>query len=209
MININKLLVFTAFILLFTSISIRDSKAVSSQNKPAASPTGKVVQNQVKTQNQGEDQQLQVETREQEGTESAHINQNMSTVTQKVQELLQLKTTGGIGDQVRVVAREQNQSQVQLQQQVNKLNGKSALAKFFFGSDYKAINEIHKLLDQNRVRIQQLQQLQTQLTNTGDQTLIQAAIQAIEQQNTSLQDMLNSENKNFSLFGWLAKFLSR
>jgi len=64
-------------------------------------------------------------------------------------------------------------------------------------------------LEQNRLRIQELQQLQTQLKNTGDQTVIQNAIQALEQQNVSLQNRLDTENKTFSLFGWLVKSLTK
>jgi hypothetical protein len=210
-ISINKLIVTAGLILLFTVISVRDSQAVGSQNKP--------IQNQVKTQNLGDDQQLQVETREQEGTQSGRGEgletrsqtavQNMSTVAQKVQEMLQLKTTGGIGDQVRQIARDQNQAQTQIQEHLDKIESKGGLAKFFFGPDYKALSDAQKLLEQNRLRIQELQQLHTQLKNTGDQTVIQAAIQALEQQNVSLQNKLDTENKTFSLFGWLAKILTR
>lgn len=219
MININKSLVVAGLILLFTIASVRDSKAVGNQNKTSAAPTAKAVQNQVKTQNQGESQQLQVETQEQESTESGQGEgletrsqtavQNMGTVAQQVQEMLQLKTTGGIGGQVREIARDQDQAQTQIQEQLDKIESKGNVAKFFFGPDYKGISEAQKLLEQNRLRIQQLQQLQTQLENTGDQTLIESAIQALEQQNISLQNRLDVENKTFSLFGWLAKLLNR
>jgi len=150
-ISINKLIVTAGLILLFTVISVRDSQAVGSQNKPTVSPTTKVVQNQVKTQNQSEDQQLQVETQEQEGTQSGRGEgmeirsqtavQNMSIVAQKVQEMLQLKTTGGIGDQVRQIARDQNQAQTRIQEHLDKIESKGGVAKFFFGPDYKALSE--------------------------------------------------------------------
>jgi hypothetical protein len=200
-------------------MSVANSQAVGGQNKPAVSPTGKVIQNQVETQNQGNDQQLQVATQEQQGTESGrgenlqtrnqNALQNMSTVAQKVQEMLQLKTTGGIGDQVRQIARDQNQTQTQIQEHLTKIESKTGIAKFFFGPEYKEIGAVQKLLEQNRLRIQQLQELRTQLKITGDQTLIQSAIQALEQQNTSLQNKLDTENNTFSLFGWLVKLLAQ
>ncbi|OGD08683.1 hypothetical protein A2397_04695 [Candidatus Amesbacteria bacterium RIFOXYB1_FULL_44_23] len=215
----NKLLVFALLILLFSTASVRSSKAVGNPNQLSVSPTGKTIQNrnEVTTQNQGQDSKLQIETNESQMTRSASAEgaanrsqnavQNMSLVAQKVQEMLQIRTTGGIGDQVRQIARDQNQAQTQTQNQLQRIDSKGGVAKFFFGPDYGAIKELQGLTEQNRLRIQQLQQLQTQLANSGDQTLIQATIQALEQQNTSLQNRLNAENQTFSLFGWLAKFL--
>jgi hypothetical protein len=163
----------------------------------------------------GEEQNLQVSTSEQEGTDSGNgvglenkssiAVEHMSTVAQKVQELLQVRTIGGIGDQVRAIAQEQNQAQDRIQLQLDKVNAKGNLAKTLFGPDYKALIALEQQMEQNRLRIEQLQKLMLDVSNTGDKTAIQSTIDALIQENTSLQDIISLENGTRSLFGWLVK----
>jgi len=172
-------------------------------------------QNQVTTQNEGEDSELQIETAEKESTEEGRGEgllkrspvaiEHMSLVAQKVQELLQIKTTGGIGDQVREIAREQDMSQTQVQEQINKIDSKGQLAKSLFGPDYKALKSMNQIMEQNQLRIQALEELQNQLTNQADKTTIEETIQALIQQNTSLEEAIMLESQTKSLFGWLVK----
>ena len=164
-------------------------------------------QNQVKTQNQGEEQQIQTQTQEQEslGEEQGVGSQNMGVVAKQVQQLLQIRTTGGIGEQVRQVAQEQNQAQTQIREQLNKLESRGGILKSLLGPDYSAIKNLKLQLEQNQLRIQQLEQLQNQLSNQGDMTTIQETIQALIQENTSLQDRIAVEEQTKGLFGWLVK----
>lgn len=175
-------------------------------------------ENQVKTQNQGEDPQLQVNTREQEdlrddletGSQNRNQNavQNMSQVATQVQQLLQVRTTGGIGEQVRTIARAQNQAQTQIQEQLNKLDSKGKLAKLLTGADHGAVKNLKQQLEQNQLRIRQLEQLQNQLANEADVTAVQETIQALIQENISLQDRITTEEQTRSLFDWLFKLFS-
>lgn len=187
----------------------------------SASPTGNQVQNQnqVNTQNQGDDSQLQVNTQEQEslgdgqgeGLQNRNQNaiQNMSEVAKQVQQLLQVRTTGGIGEQVRQIAQEQNQAQTQIQEQLNKLGSKGKLAKLLTGTDYGAVKNLKQQLEQNRLRIRQLEQLQNQLSNQGDITMVQETIQALIQENTSLQERIIAEEQTKSLFGWFFRLFAK
>lgn len=191
------------------------------QNTPIASPIGTQVknQNQVSTRNMGEETNLQVSTSEEEGSKSgggvgltsknANAVEHMSIVAKTVQELLQIRTSGGIGDQVREVARDQNQAQIQIQDQIGNIESKGSFAKSLFGPDYKGLNALQQQIEQNQLRIQKLQTLMTQLTNQSDKTTIQAVIQAMTDQNTTLQDMVNVELQTKSLFGWLVKLFSK
>ncbi len=171
--------------------------------------------NQVMTQNEGEESGLQVETAEKEGTESGRGEgflkrspvalEHMSAVALKVQELLQLRTEGGIGDQVRQIARDQIQSQIQIQEQVDKVDSRGKLVKLLLGPDYKALKNINQLMEQNRQRIQLLQELQNQLVSQVDKINIEETIQALIQENTSLQEAISAEEKTKSLLGWFLK----
>ena len=224
--------IFLAFGLVLPIFAANDNEAgvqntntgtgqqVQQQIKTSPSPTGNQVQNQnqVKTQNQGEDSQLQIETQEREnleestdvGSQNRNQNavQNMSEVATQVQQLLRLRTTGGIGEQVRTIAQAQNQAQTQIQEQLTKLESKGKLARLLTGTDYGAVKNLKTQLEQNQLRIQQLTQLQNQLTNQGDMTAVQETIQALIQENTSLQDRITAEEQTRSLFGWLFKLFS-
>ena len=194
---------------------------VQQQVNESPSPTGNQVknQNQINAQNQGEDSQLQVNTQEEENlgdgqgeglqTRNQNAIESMSEVAKQVQLLLQTRTSDGIGEQVRLIAQEQNQAQEQIQEQVNKLNSKDKLARFLTGTDYGAIKSLTQQFKQNQLRIQQLEELQNQLSNQGDITKVQETIQALIQENTSLQELTAAEEKTFSLFGWLFKFFAR
>jgi len=184
-------------------------------------------QNQVQTQNQGEDQQLQVSTQEQESLQEGQDEENegqakgqpksvsprsetarehMSVVAQTVEELLTTQgAKGGLGQQVSVVAREQQQAQQEIEGELDKLEARRGWTKKLFGPDYKAIKNLNQQIERNRLRIRQLEQLQTQVANQADQTQIQEAVQALIEQNTAFEEQVQAEEQVGSLFGWLFK----
>jgi len=157
------------------------------------SPTGQQVQNrnQVNTQNQGEETRLQVATSEME-------------------QLMDMGMTNkSLEGQVQSVAREQAQAQTEIQSQLNKLESRSGITKKLFGPDYGAIKSLKQQMEQNRLRIQLLTDLQNQVTNQTDESQIQEAVLALTEQNTSLQEQIEAEESSTSLFGWLIKLLDR
>jgi len=199
-------------------ISVVDSTPSGTQNQN---------KNKIQVENQGEDDQIQTENQEEEGSDdesetstetaksknaklpnnrSQTAREHMSTVALKVEELLAARTTqGGIGEQIREVAREQNQAQEQIEGEVTQLENRNRFMSFFFGPDSNAMGNLNGLIEQNQVRITELQQLAQQVTNEGELTLIQETIQELEQQNTALQDYIDSLNSSFSIFGWFKK----
>lgn len=157
------------------------------------SPQGNQVQNQnqIVTQNQGEESKLQVATQ--------HMEQliDMGGVDEEV------------GQKIGAVAQQQVQAQSQIQNQLDKLESKSAFMKKLFGPDYKAIKALKQQMEQNQLRIQQLQQLQTEVVNQADETQLQEAVQALIEQNTALEKQVAAEEKVGSLFGWLVRLFSK
>jgi hypothetical protein len=217
--TINNILAFALGTILFSSIFAIESKAVNSRADVSPAPTGVEIKNSINSQNQGDEKQLQIETRDQQGTQSGQGDnletrnqtavQNMSIVAEKVQLLLQLKTTGGIGDQVRQIARDQEQAQTKIQEHLQKIDSKGVLAKLLLGPDYNSINRLEEQLGQNKLNVQELQQLQTQLTNKEDQKAVQEAIQALIRVNESLQARIDAENNTFNMFGWIFRLFAK
>ncbi len=184
-------------------------------------------QNQIQTQNQGEEQQLQVQNQEQQGVETEKgINSNSenagtqggkkdltqvrSSVAQQVQTLLDTQSAaGGIGEQVRQWAKAQQQSEINIQEHLNKIEGKTGIARFLFGPNYESLNSLKQEMEQNRVRVQQLEQLKLKLTDQEDITNVQEMITLLQQENTALQEKIALEESNGGLLGWLVKLFAK
>ena len=179
-------------------------------------------QNQVQTQNKGEEQQLQVQTQEKQGTETennangnAHgskkgLSETRSSVAQQIQELLGTQSAaGGIGDQVRQWAKTQQQSELKIQEHLAKIESKTGLARSLFGPNYGSLNALKQEVNQNRVRVQQLEKLKLELTNEGDITNVQEMIALLNQENTALQEKISLEEVDGGVFGWLAKLFAK
>lgn len=197
-------------------------------NEELQSDTGAKVENrnEVKTMNEGEDSQLQVQNEENEsfgemqGTpqgmpknespRSEAALGHMSVVAGKVEELLTLREDqGGIGAQVSEIARNQVQSQVQTELEISKIDARSGLLKTIIGPDYKSLKNMNMIIEQNRMRITQLEQLMNQLENEGDTIKVQETVQALTEQNTALQERVALEEQTGSLLGWLFRMLAR
>lgn len=136
---------------------------------------------------------------------SAEVN----NVTPKAQALLQLKTTSDISEQLRQVVNEQSQAQIQIQEEIQRIDSKNYLVTLMFGTNYEAIKNVKWLIAQNQLRIDRLGLLQTQLTNHWDISTVQEAIQALTQENKYLQDRISTEEQTKSIFGWLFKHFAQ
>jgi len=184
-------------------------------------------QNQIMTQNEGEDSELQVSNQEKEreqgeeneggvgeddemvqkgSTRSATAREHMSEVATRVELLFSERIEKeGIGEEVRLVAQEQQRAQEEIRVELGKIESRGKLTKSLLGPDYKALENMRKQLEQNQMRIQQLEELKNQLTNEGEVVAVEETIQALVEQNTSLEDRLLLEEQTKSLLGWLMK----
>jgi len=191
--------------------------------------TGNEVQQQQQNTNQGEDSQIQVQNQEQvqnkEGTGSQVQNQNQeqtqtqsgqinteqhrNTVSNFVQSLNDIADgEAGIGQQVRSIAQQQNQSVSTAIQAMEKVQARSKVKTFFFGTDYKNLGTLRSEMVQTRNRLEQLNGLMENVQNEGDQTELQNQIQTLEQEQTKIESFIKAQEGRFSLFGWLVKLFN-
>src|SRR4030042_1363447 len=193
------------------------------------SGTGSQIQQQTQTANQGEDNQVQVqnsdqaqgETSNQAQSQNQNQEQNTSTAGQQgqitseqhrsvvagfVQSLLQVADReGGIGEQVRTIAQQQNQSASTTIQAMEKVQTRSRVKTFFFGSDYKNLGSLRSEMVQTENRLEQLNVVMENVQNEGDKTEIQSQIQTLEQEQIKIENFIKAQEGKFSLFGWLVK----
>ncbi len=219
-------------ILLISTLVIVSAFAVSvyavGQNSEAG--TDNQNQQQMQTANQGEDSQIQVQNNEQSQSGNGAVNQSQnqnqeqnqekqgqinaeqhrSTVARFVQNLLQVANReGGIGEQVRTIAQQQNQSADTTVQAMEKVQIRSKVKTFFFGSDYKNLGTLRSEMVQTRNRLEKLNKLMENIQNEEDKTELQSQIQILKQEQTRIESFMKADESKFSLFGWFIKLFNR
>lgn len=171
--------------------------------------------------NQGENTQIQTQEQNTVQTQDSGVNkankgnsanpsgQTKSPVANAVQTMLQIaERNSGIGQQVKIIAQNQNQNQAKLEQNVEKIKSRGIFAKFFVGADYGEIKDAQKTLEQNKEQIRQLNQIRTQLSNEGDQQQLMEQIKVLRDANQGIENSISDAQGGFSLFGWLSKMVS-
>ena len=174
---------------------------------------GNETDNQVQNQNQERNtstvgQQNQEQNQEQKGQINAE--QHRSTVADFVRSLLQVADKEeGIGEQVRIIAQQQNQSASTTIQATEKVQTRSKIKAFFFGSDYKNLGTLKSEMVQTKTRLEQLNRLTENAQNEGDKTELQNQIQTLEQEQTRIESFVKDQEGKFSLFGWFVKLFNK
>lgn len=136
-------------------------------------------------------------------------DERKSTVAKAVQEILATADSmeGGIGQQVRLVAQEQNQAEERIAESLNKVDGRSKGIKFLLGPDWKELKGAKSEINENSVRIAKLKRIASDVEDEEARAAIEAQIRVLEIQNQTLEENLNDATKGFSLLGWLFKIV--
>ena len=138
------------------------------------------------------------------------VGQVRSRVANTVQEMLQVaERNEGMGSQIRIIAQNQNQNQERIESGIEKVQNRNSLTKFFVGPDYKEINKVQEIVEQNSQQIEQLIQIKDQFIDSDDQQQLIEQIQSLKQANLQVEDSIQGLQKGFSLFGWLFKLISK
>lgn len=133
--------------------------------------------------------------------------EHRSAVATFVQSLLNVadREQGGIGEQVRVVVNEQNDSKDSVADKIDKIKNRSGLKTFFFGTDYKNIGQLRSEMVTVGNQIEQLKALLDRTTNADDKATFQEQIKALTQEQQKINDFLKANESKFSLLGWFVK----
>lgn len=133
-----------------------------------------------------------------------------SAVANAVQEMLQVaERVGGIGEQVREVAKNQIKTHEELELELESLESRRGLVKFLIGPKYSQIKVAQELLEQNREQIQKLGEIKAQIKTANDQKVLDEQIQLLENANIEIENSIEISRKGFSLLGWMMKIFSK
>ncbi len=136
--------------------------------------------------------------------------EHRSTVAEFVKKLLEVadRNKGGIGEQVRVIAREQEDAQTTTVKAIEEIEGRNWLKTFLIGTDYKNLGMIRSEMVKTQSRIDKLNRLlETMTTSTGSVTTTEQ-IRLLMEAQTKLNNFLKANESRFSLFGWFVKLFN-
>ncbi len=161
---------------------------------------------QLREMEQNEEQKMNQEMSSMSSGEQK-VYQNQNAVRLAVHNLLSMENmTGGIGPQVSAIAREFNNSVQNTIRAEEKIQTRSRISKFFFGGDSEAADEIEAEVTQNQIRLQELNQLYGQCNCSSEvKAMLNEQIQSMEQEQTRLQELTQTEKESKGLFGRFRK----
>lgn len=148
------------------------------------------------------------EKKENKGQFNAELHR--SAVATFVQSLLAVADReGGIGQEVKVIAEQQNETKDRASDLINAVENRNKVKTFFIGTSYKNLGELRSQMVQTRNQIDQLKRLADKAENEGDKTELQSQIQVLEQEQTNINNFITSNESKFSLFGWAVKLFRK
>ncbi len=135
--------------------------------------------------------------------------QRRSQVANAVSEMLKVADrNAGIGEQVRVMAQNQENNQEKIEAKLEKIQNRNKLVRFIFGPDNQEIKNARKLLQDNKDELTRLENVRSQLINVVDQEQVQEQIEKIKEASNQIEQDLNKSERVFSLFGWVRNIFS-
>jgi hypothetical protein len=136
--------------------------------------------------------------------------QRRSKVANAVQKMLKVaERNGKVGQKIEIIARTQAQNQSKIENQMEQIQNRGKLKKFFFGPDYKKISSVEEKIANHDEKIAELKALALELIDLDDLTILENQITVMEQVKSELVAETLVERKGFSLFGWLNKMFSK
>ncbi len=112
---------------------------------------------------------------------------------------------GGIGAEVRAIAKAQNDSASTTANAMAKVDEKGAVATFLFGSDYKNLGVIRSELATTSNGIARLKAVLDKTVNAEDRAELSAQIQVLEAEHAKVDAYVTAHEDSFSVFGWFVK----
>jgi len=131
----------------------------------------------------------------------------VSTFAQKILDVAD--RDGGIGEDVKSVAIDQNESKDKVADAIDKIKNRNTLKTFLIGTDYKNIGELRSEIAKTDNQINQLNNLLEKATTEENKTALQAQITALEQEQQKIENFVKTNESKFSLFGWFVKLFNQ
>lgn len=123
--------------------------------------------------------------------------------------LLAADRDGGIGEEVRIVARLQEKSASSTEEAILKVKSREGIRTFLIGSDYKNLGRIRAELATTTANIAKLERLMNEAQTVEAKAELEAQIKALEDSQAKVKAFVEARENTFSVFGWAAKLFVR
>jgi len=172
------------------------------QNQTVSTVTPAKNQNQIQTQNRGQEKKLQVTNQE--------VEESVEKVSTQVQELIDtVGAKGGIGQQVKEIAKNQEKNQEKIKSAYYELKNRGQLVRLFVGSDKKVTQALELMTAENKLIIEKLITLKDQTVNEVDKTQLQDTLGILLTQNSLLEEKIAKEKQANGLLGWFTRLFTQ
>jgi hypothetical protein len=199
-----------------TALAVVEPKNVVTQNTDVnleattnVLPAAKVnvtTSTSAKTQNERANTASQANEQRKNDDRSSMGDSHRSTVATFVQSMLEVSDRErGIGAQVKVIAQAQNDSEKETTDTIVKIENRSGLKTFLFGSDYKNIGILRSSMVTTANQLAELKKLSDKAVTSADKAEIKVEIQAMEDMQVKINAFISAHENEFSLFGWMLK----
>jgi hypothetical protein len=147
--------------------------------------------------------QAQVQQSGEASDEAVHLRNRAQIAVQAIQAAENM--LGQNGPRMSAVAEEANQAAQGMAQREEALEKRSWLRAFFFGQDQEQAQALQEEAEQNRVRIQEMNQLLTSCDDCDGEvrTLLQEQVQTMLQEQDRLDQVAEKAVGRWGLLGWL------
>lgn len=223
--KIFKVSIIFVFVFSLFNISYANDNSAGNINKEQAKVLNIQVQseNKIEAQNNKDEAMAQSQKNKEEALNESQKNKEDSKVDSKnrseerksevakaVSALLESSDeNGGIGGQVRVIARNQNEKYQEIEEDIEKIEERGNFTKFMIGPNYKEINRVKTSLNENKEEITELENLKDQIGDEEDLQNIEEQINVLKNLDQEFLQIIENEEKVFSLLGWMFKMFSK
>ncbi len=187
------------------------SSDINSKSEVSATTSDKMDRNNEDTNSDSEIKENNKDNSVDSDSDTKIENEHRSFVALFVHNLRSIADReGSIGEEVRVIAQEQNDSSSTTVNAIAKVENKGGFSRFLFGADYKNIGMIRSELVKIQNRIDKLSVLASSTTITlADKQELDLQITALKSEQAKLKTFVDVNENKFSLLGWFVKLFNK
>lgn len=110
---------------------------------------------------------------------------------------------GGIGEQVRVIARQQNESKDRALEAIEKVEKRGNVVTFLFGVDTKTLKELRKEIELTRKNEKEIRKAAQEAEKIENKAVLEKQAEILKSEVERMEKIEAAHDEAFSLFGWV------
>lgn len=188
-----------------TELNVNSSVKIGEDKSGGDTSDGRVYKNSTSTENGTEKEEInsgaKAEVKSESGIKIA--SDHRSIVASLVLKLnADADKDGGIGPEVRAVAKEQASTSERIAVNVEKVQKRSKFWVFLFGSDYKAMGELRSDMKVTENSITRLSAALNKTTNASVKADLQTQINTLVTEDTKIDAFIDAHAESKGIVGW-------